>query len=340
MHEEKELDLLDRRLIYELDRDSRQAVTKIARKLRISSQKAEYRIGQLEKKGVILGYPAIIDYKKLGYSWYALVIKTRPIPTRKKAEIISKILANPNTLTFFEGEGRWNFYYGTLATDVVIADASISQVHELLKDYVMESHLLIHTGAYYYGRKYLYDPADFEGAYGDAARDAKWDTEFKEVSYGQQISKAKTDVTDMKILQWLSSNSRISTIELAKRIKSTPDIVRYRIKNLIKSGLLKKFTVLLDPGKTGYSLVRIFIRLHFHTKAKRDEIRSFLHKYPVFRIISMVGRYEMLMDVLVTHDDELRQLLDDLIDSFPDAIVERETMRIRRIWRSNYFFTP
>ncbi len=344
-NEEQRLDLTDRRLIYELDRDSRQPVTKIAKKLRISSQTAEYRIGQLQKRGVIMHFPTIHDYKKLGYTWYGLLVKTRPIPTKKKETILRRLANNPNTISLFEGDDRWNFCYGTLASDVVVANSYISQINELFKDYLVDSQLLIHTGAYQYGRRYLYwdegdiaAPQKVEGEKAESYEARKIKTAS---SYGMDVVEFKIDETDMSVLKWLSLNARIHTVELAKKIHSNPDVVRYRIKNLVKNGIIKRFTVFLNPEKYGHCWTNTFLKLAVNTKERRDQMRAFLQRYPhTFRVITTLGRYDMLIDTLTTDDNALKKMLDELVDAFPDTIMEKEQVRINRVLRGNYFFSP
>jgi len=344
MHDERDLDLIDRRLIYELDRDSRQPITKIARKLRISSQKAEYRIAQLLKRNLIIGFPTVVDYKRFGYTGFAFVIKTRPIPSKEKEELVRKVVRHPNTVTFFEGEGAWNFYFWTLAQDVVIANETISQICEILKDYIIDSQLLVHTGAYLYGRTWLYDDEGMKetvGLHSEASGPKSKAGGVSLMPYGIQLARLRVDDTDMKILKWLSYDARISTIALAKKISSTPDIVRYRIKNLVKNGVIKRFTILTTPEKYGHYFVRVFIKLAINSHPKREEIRDFLLRNPgTFRVITVLGRYDMIIDTMIRKDEDLRDFLRGLADAFSGDIVEHEVMRITNIRKSNYFFTP
>ena len=59
------VDFTDRKLLYELNWNARQTHTKLAKKMHISKQVVRYRIKQLEKKGIIMSYHAVIDWRKL-----------------------------------------------------------------------------------------------------------------------------------------------------------------------------------------------------------------------------------------------------------------------------------
>ena len=66
-------DSTDVQIINSLLTNSRQSTKAIAEPLEISNVATQGRIDKLEKNGVIKGYTATIDYKKLGYNTIAYV---------------------------------------------------------------------------------------------------------------------------------------------------------------------------------------------------------------------------------------------------------------------------
>ena len=63
--------------------------------------------------------------------------------------------------------------------------------------------------------------------------------------------KVNLDRVDLEILRLLIDNSRLSITELAERLELSRPTVRHRIKKLQESGVIKKFTVLLDENLGG-----------------------------------------------------------------------------------------
>ncbi len=53
----------------------------------------------------------------------------------------------------------------------------------------------------------------------------------------------KIDLIDLKILEELKSNSRISFNDISKKIDKTEATVRRRVKKLLDEGIIKRFTV-------------------------------------------------------------------------------------------------
>ncbi|MCR4335813.1 MAG: Lrp/AsnC family transcriptional regulator, partial [archaeon] len=61
-----DLDLLDRKILYELDIDSRQPLAELAKKVGKSRNVVEYRINKLQKDGVIKNFVTLLDAGRLG----------------------------------------------------------------------------------------------------------------------------------------------------------------------------------------------------------------------------------------------------------------------------------
>lgn len=79
------LDDLDRRIIYELQRDARRtSATDIARKCDVSPSTVRKRIRNLEESDVIQGYHPDVNYKRAGYQLQTLIICTAPVPEREQ----------------------------------------------------------------------------------------------------------------------------------------------------------------------------------------------------------------------------------------------------------------
>lgn len=61
------MDKLDQKLLMALQKDCRQSVVELADKAALSPSACHRRIKQLEEKGIIQGYVARLDGKKVGY---------------------------------------------------------------------------------------------------------------------------------------------------------------------------------------------------------------------------------------------------------------------------------
>ena len=62
------------------------------------------------------------------------------------------------------------------------------------------------------------------------------------------------DVIDVKILEVLQENSRVSISELSRKVNLSLSAVSERLKKLENSNIISKYTVILDPKLLGKDL--------------------------------------------------------------------------------------
>jgi Lrp/AsnC family leucine-responsive transcriptional regulator len=77
------LDPTNLRLLEELQRDARTSLAELGRRVGLSSPAVGDRLRRLEQEGVITGYRAEVDPRKLGYS-LGVQLRVRPTPRQLK----------------------------------------------------------------------------------------------------------------------------------------------------------------------------------------------------------------------------------------------------------------
>jgi Lrp/AsnC family leucine-responsive transcriptional regulator len=86
------LDATDRRIIGELLQDGRVSLAELGRKVNLSPPAVAERVKRLEQAGIITGYRAEIDVRKLGYPLTAIVrIKPSPGQLPKIPELAEQV---------------------------------------------------------------------------------------------------------------------------------------------------------------------------------------------------------------------------------------------------------
>src|SRR5262245_51322040 len=73
------IDDLDRKILGELTRDGRVSIAELGRRINLSSPAVSERVQRLERAGVITGYHAELDPRRLGYLLTAIV-RVKPAP--------------------------------------------------------------------------------------------------------------------------------------------------------------------------------------------------------------------------------------------------------------------
>ena len=94
----------ERKIINELIDNSRQSFRELAKKTGMSAVTAMNRVRELEKKGVIRGYSALVDYEQLGYDFLAVIfVKVQKGQFRRAAE---KIASHRNVSAVYDLTGE------------------------------------------------------------------------------------------------------------------------------------------------------------------------------------------------------------------------------------------
>ena len=102
------LDVKDKRIIYELDVNSRQPNSEIARKVGLSKQVVGFRIKRLVDLQIISSFYTIIDISKLGFTVHKIFLKLQNIDKEKELELIKYLKNNPDVVWVASCDGEFD----------------------------------------------------------------------------------------------------------------------------------------------------------------------------------------------------------------------------------------
>jgi Lrp/AsnC family transcriptional regulator for asnA, asnC and gidA len=68
---------------------------------------------------------------------------------------------------------------------------------------------------------------------------------------------AEIDELDLKILKLLEEDGRLAFMDIAKKLRLSESTIRKRVQALKENGVIKRFTVEIDPAKIGLNTVAI-----------------------------------------------------------------------------------
>lgn len=121
------------------------------------------------------------------------------------------------------------------------------------------------------------------------------------------------DSIDIKILNELQENSKLTNVELATRINLTPSPCLARVRALEQAGMISRYVTLLDPTKLGLGL-SVFIQVGMERQAERD-LRAFqtaITDYEeVMECYLMTGDFDYLIRVVVADMPALQRFIVD-----------------------------
>jgi len=119
------------------------------------------------------------------------------------------------------------------------------------------------------------------------------------------------DAIDIRILNILQGNARITTLELAEQVGLSPTPCARRVKRLEDDGLIERYVTLLDEKKAGLDLsVFISVRLRNQTGETIDKFERSVRSMPEISECYLVsGVHDYLLHLRVADVDALRDFL-------------------------------
>ena len=137
------------------------------------------------------------------------------------------------------------------------------------------------------------------------------------------------DKTDLKILSELSNDSSISIPKLSEKINVNTSVVYSRIKRLVKSKLIKKFTIDVNDKELGYA-VKSLTGINMDSK-QRDDVIEELFKIPGVREISEVtGRFDILVIMFAKNLPEMHRLISEEIGKIQGIVSSESFIEMMR----------
>ena len=117
------------------------------------------------------------------------------------------------------------------------------------------------------------------------------------------------DKKDEKIVEFLRNNSRESFVDIGKNLKLSESAVRRRVKNLVSSGTIKKFTVEVGEGNTTSAFVLISVESSIDTSKVSSKITKIQGVKTVYEI---TGQYDITVVIRASNITEINECIDAL----------------------------
>jgi len=111
----------------------------------------------------------------------------------------------------------------------------------------------------------------------------------------------KKDKIDDRILQELTSNARISNLELADRVGLSPSACLRRVQELERSGVIRNYRAVLDQSALGREFTAyVAIGLSDHSMKSQESFERAIRNAPDVREChNITGTFEYLLRVEV-----------------------------------------
>ena len=131
------------------------------------------------------------------------------------------------------------------------------------------------------------------------------------------------DIKDRKLIYLLDLNSREKETNLSKQLKTSKQVVNYRIKKLTSTGIIKKFQTVLNLNSLGIGVyANIYFKLHT-VKSKEEDIINFLvNNNNVGYVAVLGGRFDLSIVLVAKSIQELEENLNKIVNKYSEELKE------------------
>jgi len=120
---------------------------------------------------------------------------------------------------------------------------------------------------------------------------------------------ANIDGTDERIIRILQEDSRKAFVDIANEIGLSESAVRRRVKNLVGSGMIKRFTIELGASDMTSAITLISVSSSADTSA----VSSRLMKLPGIEVVyEITGQYDIATIIAAPAIVEINKCIDDI----------------------------
>ncbi len=306
------LDKLDRRILFELDRNSRRPISDVSRSIRQGRDRVEYRIERLLERKVIRKFTASVNLARLGFTIYKLYFR---IENDKEAvkRLVKHLRAHPRVYWIALSDGSWDLMIAVFARSSV---EFFETQRELLSEF---NEIVLKYAMYQLVELDLHPKSYFTGKSGDA------------ITVGGAPQVASIDVLDAKILRLLSSNARRTIAEISEQVNATSAVVKYRIERMEKRSIITGYRTEIDLAKLGMQFFKSQLFLRNFDSSLQQALRQYCAKSPhITYYIQQLGNCSIELEMEVSDYRHYSSLMDDIRARFPRLVRNFETVLVRK----------
>ncbi len=309
------LDNKDSKILYELDLNSRQRLTSLSKKVGISKQSLNYRINKLVKDGVITRFYTELNYGNINAQVFKLHLQlenTTPVLEEKIYEYFQQLECSTWVASC---SGKWDMICGVAVSDTISYNKILAEIMDKFSKYIHNKEIITNIYLNVCNRKWLL-PEKKTG---------------RVTITGGKVVNLKLDSTDFKILRILSNNSREKLINIASACKTKPSVIKYRIKNLEKIGIINAYRIGLNLNLLEKEFCKAFVYLHQKTTEKEKMLIDFCKTHPnITAFIQCIGSWDFEIEFEVDHIEQFHSIMKeirnkfDFVKSYESVIITRE----------------
>ena len=300
----RKLDLIDRKIILELDTNARATYSEIGKKMSIGKNNVQYRVKKLVEDGVIKKFVTQFSLGTLGLFLGKFYIQLSGFGKEKEQEMYDYLIKDKRISWVARCEGRWDLLLGCYV-------GSINQLNGIKQDffrkyekYVSSYDVVFAVEAYTSQRTYLLNQKSISE------------------KIEKFIGKEKVELDDKykQIVRLIANDARFNYLDIAQRTKLNIKTVQKRIHELEKKGVIQGYVTFLNPNQIGYNFFKLCIYLQNYETKFSSFLRYCMELPNVIHTIESLGPWELELEIETETLDDFYNLTHKIRNEYSDII--------------------
>ena len=317
---------LDKKILFELDRDPLQSLESLSERIGYPSEVVNGEVKRLFDIGVIKNIIPIIDIDKLGFMVLLVNIALRATDASTYQNIIDYLVDNPNTAWVAGCSGRWSIIIAIFAKSPDQFSRIMMQINNACGDKLESYDTHIVTEKYILGQRYLLIK--------DKRTDFMFDRSRISLDGNKVIDLSRSDYL---ILSKIKESRESSISYISKQLNMTTNEVTESLGKLQKYDVLKKFQPVYDVSVLGLEWYEVFIRFRNLTEQKRREFINYIHSIPqIIHINCTIGAWDIDFDIHAQNEKEFEDLRLEINNKFEEIIWKEEYIHFSKEYKLNF----
>lgn len=292
------MDKLDEKILAILDWHGREPINRIAKRVKSNKDVVAYRIKKLEEQKIIVRYFPVLDMGKLGYYTSRLYFDLEEMSPTQEKEFITFLDKEMHAGLIFRMDYPYRYGIVLWTKSIYDIEQAIIKIKRQLGKLLLRYNYTLLCTYRVFPKDYLFEKKYHEHSYTNTP-----------------ASIVDIDTNDFHILQQLSTNAVLSTVQIAKNLNLPQTTVSNKIKTLEKKKIILGFRAEIDFIKLGYT--NYFLEIYLEDNHNLAQIESWANtcKNTVW-LQKIIGTCDIEIEVEVKDRTELESLLHELRTKF------------------------
>ena len=295
-----ELKEIDKKILTRIFQNRNPPVSKIARELKLSRDKVDYRIKKYISEGLIRKFFTFFDYSSFGYNYLvALFLKFEK--TSHVEKFTSKLKNHKNVISYGKCLSKYDLYMNAVFRNEDELSKFISELFSSEETTLSDYLVLKPYFQEFYSMKFI---------------DSK-ETDRTVFAISKINSEKEFDDKDIKIMKMLNENAWEPIVNIANKLGSSSENIIYRIKRLEKEEVILGTRIQFNLSNMGYFATLFLVDIPNLSETNKTKLKKFVKEHPgVNLFILSFSRPNCAIQIFHKSEEEMRKTINKLKEVF------------------------